>query len=155
MPTAEARRGGDWRATEGQGPEQLSRPVSREEADGERSTGHRAGQQRISFAGADDFLVSNFRFLNSGQGCLQDKMAGGYYKNPQATSLAIDKQVAPAELESLLISHPEIVYAVVILFPDVEAGEIPAAYVVRSLNSSLTEEDVQKFLADQMEVSNY
>jgi acyl-CoA synthetase (AMP-forming)/AMP-acid ligase II len=39
-------------------------------------------------------------------------------------------QVAPAELEALLLSHPAVADAAVIPSPDEEAGEIPKAFVV-------------------------
>jgi len=39
-------------------------------------------------------------------------------------------QVAPAELEALLLQHPAVADAAVVGFPDADAGEIPRAFVV-------------------------
>ncbi|KAG0564051.1 hypothetical protein KC19_8G079400 [Ceratodon purpureus] len=59
-------------------------------------------------------------------------------------------QVAPAELESLLLGHPAVLDAAVIPFPDEEAGEIPMAYIVRKPESALTAEEAMKFVAEQV-----
>ncbi|KAL0385050.1 UNVERIFIED_CONTAM: 4-coumarate--CoA ligase-like 7 [Sesamum radiatum] len=58
-------------------------------------------------------------------------------------------QVAPAELEELLLTHPEIKDAAVIGLGDAEAGEVPIAYVVRS-STTLVEEQVKTFIAQQV-----
>nr|WCF44271.1 4-coumarate--CoA ligase 5-like protein [Vaccinium corymbosum] len=59
-------------------------------------------------------------------------------------------QVPPAELEALLLTHPEIADAAVIPFPDREVGQFPMAYVVRKSGSNLSENAVMDFVAKQV-----
>ena len=59
-------------------------------------------------------------------------------------------QVAPAELEALLLTHPEITDAAVVAYLDEEAGEIPKAFVVRKEGSSLDEDAVMTFVASHV-----
>jgi len=60
-------------------------------------------------------------------------------------------QVAPAELEGVLIGHPEIVDAAVIGVPDKESGEeLPKAFCVRAPGSQLTEDDVKTYMAGKV-----
>jgi acyl-CoA synthetase (AMP-forming)/AMP-acid ligase II len=57
-------------------------------------------------------------------------------------------QVAPAELEGLLLTHPAIADAAVIGLADEEAGEVPKAFVVPS--APLTPEEVIAFVAERV-----
>jgi acyl-coenzyme A synthetase/AMP-(fatty) acid ligase len=57
-------------------------------------------------------------------------------------------QVAPAELEALLLTHPDVLDAAVIPRPDDEAGEIPVAYVVA--HKPLDPEEVMTFVANRV-----
>ncbi|VDM63939.1 unnamed protein product [Angiostrongylus costaricensis] len=58
-------------------------------------------------------------------------------------------QVAPAELEDLLLTHPLIRDAAVIGVPDRRAGELPKAFVVRA-SENLTEEDVKLWVKEKV-----
>ncbi len=57
-------------------------------------------------------------------------------------------QVAPADLEAVLLTHPSIADAAVIPSPDDEAGEVPKAFVV--LKSPLTAEEIMAFVASKV-----
>ncbi|HEX8294145.1 MAG TPA: fatty acid--CoA ligase, partial [Pyrinomonadaceae bacterium] len=56
-------------------------------------------------------------------------------------------QVAPAELEAVLLTHPSAADAAVIPSPDDEAGEVPKAFVVAKEGRGLTEAEVLDFVA--------
>lgn len=58
-------------------------------------------------------------------------------------------QVPPADVEKVLLTHPDIMDAGVIGVPDVAAGELPMAFVVKKRNSKLTEKDVIDFVAGE------
>jgi acyl-CoA synthetase (AMP-forming)/AMP-acid ligase II len=58
-------------------------------------------------------------------------------------------QVAPAELEALLITHPQVADCAVIGVPDEEAGELPKAFVVPA-GDELDREALTAFIAEQV-----
>jgi acyl-CoA synthetase (AMP-forming)/AMP-acid ligase II len=57
-------------------------------------------------------------------------------------------QVAPAELEGLLLSHPAVADAAVIPSPDQEAGEVPKAFVV--LRSAASADEIMAWIAGRV-----
>ncbi|XP_055587003.1 uncharacterized protein LOC129739547 [Uranotaenia lowii] len=61
-------------------------------------------------------------------------------------------QVAPAELEDILLSHPGIKDAAVIGLPDEACGELPAAFVVLQPDhsSSLSEQEIRVYVAEKL-----
>jgi acyl-CoA synthetase (AMP-forming)/AMP-acid ligase II len=56
-------------------------------------------------------------------------------------------QVAPAELEALLLQHPAVADCAVYPLPDTEAGEIPKAAVVLKRGASATADELMQFVA--------
>ncbi|OEL16247.1 putative 4-coumarate--CoA ligase 1 [Dichanthelium oligosanthes] len=60
-------------------------------------------------------------------------------------------QVAPAEIEALLITHPSIADAAVVgKQVEPEIGEIPVAFVAKAEGTELSEDDVKQFVAKEV-----
>ena len=57
-------------------------------------------------------------------------------------------QIAPAELEALLLTHPCVADAAVIPIADEEAGQVPKAFVV--LRTETTPEDIHAYVASRV-----
>jgi len=62
-------------------------------------------------------------------------------------------QVPPAELEAVLLRHPDVADTAVIGLPDDEAGEIPVGYVVLRPGAATSPEEIMRFVAG--EVASY
>lgn len=80
---------------------------------------------------------------------IRDSMAEG-----GADTILKGLQVAPAELEAHLLTHPAVGDVAVIPVPDDAAGELPKAFVVKSSSVGLEENDrmlmreIQKYVED-------
>jgi acyl-CoA synthetase (AMP-forming)/AMP-acid ligase II len=77
-------------------------------------------------------------------------MEGHFYIVDRAKELIKYKgfQVAPAELEAVLLTHPAIADAAVIPVPDEEAGEVPKAFVV--VKTEVSEQEIKEFVAERV-----
>ena len=59
-------------------------------------------------------------------------------------------QVAPAELEALIITHPKVADVAVIGIADDEAGEGPKAFVTAVDGETVTLEEIQALVAEHL-----
>ena len=63
-------------------------------------------------------------------------------------------QVAPAELEGLLLTHPAVLDAAVVGLSDDSAGELPLAFVVKKPETDVTEKELEDFIAGMYNASH-
>lgn len=100
---------------------------------------------------ATALTIDEDRYLHTGDIGHVDEH-GHYYIVDRLKELIKYKgfQVAPAELEALLLTHEAVADVAVIPVPDEEAGEIPKAFVVLKPGMEATKEDLQEFVAGQV-----
>ncbi|XP_067949347.1 uncharacterized protein [Watersipora subatra] len=58
-------------------------------------------------------------------------------------------QVAPAELEALLLAHHKILDSAVVSVPCNEAGELPRAYIVAKPGQSVSDEEIHTYMKEK------
>ena len=100
---------------------------------------------------ATEDMIDNDNWLHSGDiGKADDD--GYLYVVDRVKELIKYKglQVAPAELEGIIQSHPAVADVAVIPSPDEEAGEIPKAFVVVKPDATLTADEVIAYVAERV-----
>jgi acyl-CoA synthetase (AMP-forming)/AMP-acid ligase II len=95
-----------------------------------------------------DTMVDTDGWLHTGDVGIVDD-AGWWFVVDRVKELIKYKgyQVAPAELEAVLLTSPDVADAAVIGVYDERGDEIPKAFVVRAQGSTATEDDVLAFAA--------
>ncbi|KAM3960485.1 luciferin 4-monooxygenase [Aphomia sociella] len=100
---------------------------------------------------AGDVLFDSEGFVRTGDIGYYDK-DGFFYIVDRLKELIKYKgfQVAPAELEALLLQHNGIAECGVVGLPDELAGELPLAFVVRQPGSNVSEQELVKYIASKV-----
>jgi len=101
--------------------------------------------------GESENIIDKDGFLHTGDIGYVDK-DGYFYVVDRVKELIKFKgfQVPPAELEAILLQHPKIMDAAVIGKPDLNAGELPFAYVVLKQNQTATSSEIMEFVAPKV-----
>lgn len=100
---------------------------------------------------ATDEMLDSEGWLHTGDVCKFDE-DGLLYITDRCKELIKYKgfQIAPAELEALILTIPQVMDVVVIPVPDEVGGEIPRAYVVKRPDTEVTEEEICDFVAEKV-----
>jgi o-succinylbenzoate---CoA ligase len=90
-------------------------------------------------------------WLHTGDiGCLDED--GFLYVLDRRSDLIISggENIYPAEIESVLLSHPSVSDAGAVGVPDTEWGQVPAAFIVPAAGYAPTEEELRKFCLERL-----
>uniref|UniRef100_UPI00286BDD2C AMP-binding protein n=1 Tax=Salinibacterium sp. TaxID=1915057 RepID=UPI00286BDD2C len=108
----------------------------------------------LGYLGRDEAtreILDDDGFLHTGDIATVDAR-GSFYIVDRLKELIKYKgyQVAPAELEALLLTHPLIADAAVVGAPDIDNQEVPKAFVVKVSGAELDEDAVMAFVAEHV-----
>ena len=62
-------------------------------------------------------------------------------------------QVAPAEIDAILLTHPDVADAATVGVPDEMAGDLPKAFVVRTPGANVSAQQLVDFVAGELKLN--